>query len=54
MATYTSVGIAGDFTDRSLWPLGHPPVKRTDDSEPLPCRTLREVHTWLRFGSARS
>ena len=22
----TSVGIAGDFTDRSLWPLGHPPV----------------------------
>jgi hypothetical protein len=22
----TSVGLAGDFTDRSLWPLGHPPV----------------------------
>jgi hypothetical protein len=21
----TSVGYAGDFTDRSLWPLGHPP-----------------------------
>src|SRR5438874_12555612 len=21
----TSVGCAGDFTDRSLWPLGHPP-----------------------------
>src|SRR4029450_5838337 len=23
----TSVGLAGDFTDRSLWPLGHPPVR---------------------------
>ena len=22
----TSVGYAGDFTDRSLWPLGHPPA----------------------------
>jgi hypothetical protein len=26
----TSVGIAGDFTDRSLWPLGHPPVGPQD------------------------
>ena len=24
----TSVGYAGDFTDRSLWPLGHPPGER--------------------------
>jgi hypothetical protein len=23
----TSVGYAGDFTDRSLWPLGHPPAR---------------------------
>jgi uncharacterized protein YajQ (UPF0234 family) len=28
----TSVGFAGDFTDRSLWPLGHPPGS-LDDSE---------------------
>src|SRR5438874_3404729 len=28
----TSVGIAGDFTDRSLWPLGHPPGERPEDS----------------------
>src|SRR5439155_5152462 len=28
----TSVGIAGDLTDRSLWPLAHPPGT-PDDSE---------------------
>src|SRR5438874_1416312 len=31
----TSVGCAGDFTDRSLWPLGHPP-RPGDDSNRYP------------------
>lgn len=29
----TSVGYAGDFTDRSLWPLGHPPGITAEDSK---------------------
>jgi adenylate/guanylate cyclase family protein len=28
----TSVGFAGDFTGRSLWPLGHPPGITAEDS----------------------
>src|SRR5438445_3319048 len=32
----TSVGYAGDFTDRSLWPLGHPPGNRQDSIRPKP------------------
>ncbi len=31
----TSVGYAGDFTDRSLWPLGHPPGSTREDSIPF-------------------
>jgi uncharacterized protein YajQ (UPF0234 family) len=38
----TSVGIAGDFTDRSLWPLGHPPGT-LDDSEPLSCGAMAQA-----------
>src|SRR5215213_3629072 len=30
----TCVGNAGDFTDRSLWPLGHPAWPRADDTGP--------------------
>ena len=30
----TCVGNAGDFTDRSLWPLGHPAGPRADDTGP--------------------
>src|SRR5438093_11774222 len=37
----TSVGIAGDFPNRSLWPLGHP-RGTPDDSERLSCRTMAQ------------
>jgi hypothetical protein len=31
----TCVGYAGDFTDRSLWPLGHPPGSTSRLAHPL-------------------
>jgi hypothetical protein len=41
----TSVGYAGDFTDRSLWPLGHPPAERSLASGPPPARNRHLVVT---------
>src|SRR5439155_6765278 len=51
----TCVGYAGDFTDRSLWPLGHPPA-----SEPRIASALAQAawsgrqrsRTWVEYPRA--